>query len=79
MTGNQRKIIQTSEGVFYIDINELDPFGNTPLMMAVHLRRIDAIRVLCDHFADPKHKPLNNCKFTFLIFLCRYLSTAIGN
>ena len=40
----------------YCEINELDPHGNTPLMLAIKLKNLDAINVLCDHDADIKHK-----------------------
>jgi hypothetical protein len=40
----------------YCEINEMDPHGNTPLMLAIKLKNLDAINVLCDHEADIKHK-----------------------
>ncbi len=38
------------------EINELDPAGNTPLMLAIKMNHYDVINVLCDHDADIKHK-----------------------
>jgi len=38
------------------DINEVDPAGNTPLMLAIKMNHYDVINVLCDHDADIKHK-----------------------
>ena len=38
------------------DINEVDPAGNTPLMLAIKLNHYDAINILTDHDADIKHK-----------------------
>jgi len=38
------------------DINEVDPAGNTPLMLAIKMCHYDVINVLCDHDADIKHK-----------------------
>lgn len=32
-------------------------------MLAVKMMKKDAIRVLCDHFANPKHKPFPKCKY----------------
>jgi hypothetical protein len=40
----------------YCHINEIDPYGNTPLMLAIKLGHYDAINVLCDHDADIKHE-----------------------
>ena len=40
----------------FCDINEVDPMGNTPLMLAIKLNNYDAMNVLCDHDADIKHK-----------------------
>lgn len=45
-------------GVFHASLNEIDAMGNTALMLAVRLRRLDAVLILCDLFADPKHRPL---------------------
>ena len=41
---------------FYIDIDEEDPSGNTPLMLAVKLRYYEEVLVLLDHGADPKFR-----------------------
>jgi len=58
-----------SEGIFYAGINEIDVCGNTPLMLAVKLGFVDAIKVLSDLFACPKLKPFHSCKFQILRYL----------
>lgn len=40
----------------YVDINEVDLLGNTPLMLAVKLKRYEEVLVLVDHGADPKFR-----------------------
>ncbi len=40
----------------YSEINEVDPGGNTPLMLAIKMKNIDAINVLCDHEAEVRHR-----------------------
>ena len=57
-----RLIHGTQDGIFYAEKNELDPCGNTPLMLAVKLSNIDAVKVLCDLFTCPKMKSFQNCK-----------------
>ena len=42
------------DGVFYVNKNQLDPCGNTPLTLAVKLGYVDAVRVLSDLFTCPK-------------------------
>lgn len=51
-----RLIHGTHDGLFYAEKNELDPCGNTPLILAVKLGNVDAVKVLCDLFACPKMK-----------------------
>jgi len=51
------------DGVFYAEKNEMDSCGNTPLILAVKLGYVDAIKVLCDLFTCPKLKSMSNCKF----------------
>ena len=36
----------------------LDPCGNTPLMLAVKLGNIDAVKILSDMYTCPKLRPL---------------------
>ena len=48
------------EGVFYTCKNQLDPCGNTPLMLAVKLGNIDAVKILSDMYTCPKLRPLND-------------------
>ena len=47
---------------FYADLNETDIQGNTPLMLAVKLRRRNCVRILCDHMGNPLHKSFPTCK-----------------
>jgi hypothetical protein len=51
---SNKYIIRTSH--LYCDINEIDPGGNTPIMLAIKTNNLDALNVLCDHEADIKHK-----------------------
>ena len=51
-----RKICALEETDYYYDINEPDPNDNTPLMLAIKMNHHDAIRILCDHEADVRHK-----------------------
>lgn len=50
-----------NDGIFFVNKNEIDSCGNTPLLLAVKLGYIDAVKVLSDLFACPKLKSLNNC------------------
>lgn len=45
------------ESPVWIDINKIDNAGLSPLMLAQTLNNFDAIRILCDHGANPKYKP----------------------
>jgi hypothetical protein len=49
---------QEVEGVFYINKNSLDPCGNTPLMLAVKLGNLDAVKILSDVYTCPKLRSL---------------------
>jgi hypothetical protein len=60
-----RLIKCSHEGVFYAEKNELDSGGNTPLILAVKLGNVDAVKVLTDLFTCPKLKSFNNCKICF--------------
>jgi hypothetical protein len=55
------------DGVFYAEKNEIDAGGNTPLILAVKLGNIDAVKVLTDLFTCPKLKSLSYCKSPRLI------------
>jgi len=46
-----------NNSTIWTDINQIDLLGNSPLMLAHKLNNMDAIRVLCDHGANPKIKP----------------------
>ena len=56
-----RLIKCTHDGVFYAEKNELDSGGNTPLILAVKLGNVDAVKVLTDLFTCPKMKSFSNC------------------
>lgn len=47
------------EGVFYAEKNKLDPCGHTPLMLAIKLGNIDAVKILTDMNCCPKLRPLS--------------------
>lgn len=50
------------EGTFFAEKNEIDAGGNTPLMLAVKLGNVDAVKVLTDLFTCPKMKSFPSCK-----------------
>ena len=50
------------DGTFYAEKNEIDAGGNTPLILAVKLGNVDAVKVLTDLFTCPKMKSFSNCK-----------------
>ena len=50
---------QEVEGVFYCERNQLDPCGNTPLILAVKLGNIDAVKILSDMYTCPKLRSLD--------------------
>ena len=60
-----RLINCTHDGVFYVNKNELDSCGNTPLTLAVKLSYVDAVKVLSDLFTCPKLKSLSNCNILY--------------
>lgn len=47
----------SGEFIYWQDVNEIDPLGNSPLMLAYRLKRIECIRILCDHVVNPKFRP----------------------
>lgn len=51
---------QELEGVFYVNKNTMDPCGNTPLMLAIKLGNIDAVKILSDMYTCPKLRPLQD-------------------
>ncbi len=61
-----RLIKCTHEGIFYAEKNEIDAGGNTPLILAVKLGNLDAVKVLTDLFTCPKLKSFNNCKLLLI-------------
>lgn len=50
---------QEVPGIFYSEKNQLDPCGNTPLLLAVKLGNIDAVKILTDMYTCPKLRPLS--------------------
>ena len=47
-----------THGQFFAEKNQLDLCGNTPLMLAVKLGNLDAVKVLSDMYTCPKLRPL---------------------
>ena len=47
------------DGIFFLEKNQLDPCGNTPLMLAVKLGNIDAVKILSDVYTCPKLRPIH--------------------
>lgn len=45
-------------GRLFTEKNEMDPCGNTPLMLAVKLGNLDAVKILTDQYTCPKLRPL---------------------
>jgi hypothetical protein len=56
-----RLINCSHDSIFYVNKNEIDLCGNSPLTLAVKLGFIDAVKVLSDLFTCPKLKALPNC------------------
>jgi hypothetical protein len=50
-------------------MNKIDPYGNSALMLSVKLKRIDAIKVLCDNNAEIKHYYYNDAITPFDVAL----------
>jgi ankyrin repeat protein len=46
------------DGKIYCDKNEIDSCGNTPLMLAIKLKKPDAVKVLTDLHCSSKLNPL---------------------
>ena len=42
--------------IMFTDIDNVDDLGNTPLMLAVKLKKYEEALVLVDHGADPKYR-----------------------
>lgn len=53
---NNNNTYNSKQSFIYCDINEIDPNGNTPLLLALKRNNIDVVKVLCDHNADIKLK-----------------------
>lgn len=53
------KLVKGShDGKIYCDKNEIDSCGNTPLMLAIKLKKPDAVKVLTDLHCSSKLNPL---------------------
>ena len=52
-----RLIACREEGTLFVDKNEIDLCGNSPLVLAVRLRNLDAIQILTDLYCSPKLSP----------------------
>ena len=66
------------EGTFFAEKNEIDAGGNTPLMLAVKLGNIDAVKVLTDLFTCPKMKSFPSCMHPFILLKLLNSSMCIG-
>ena len=52
-----RNLVKKPERYFYVDPNEINLDGSTPLLLAAKLDLIDIVKILCDCDADPKLSP----------------------
>ena len=52
-----RLITCKQEGTLFVDKNEIDQCGNSPLVLAIRLRNIDAVKILTDLYCSPKLNP----------------------
>jgi len=57
-------ILYSNENIF-CKINEIDSEGNSPLLFAIKLNRLDAIKILCDNNAEIKHSFYNGSTTPF--------------
>ena len=57
-----RKLCERSAYIFYTHIEEADPLGVTPLMLAVRLARKEIVLILADHGVNPKHRVFPSAK-----------------
>ena len=55
-----RLITCKHDGIFFVDKNEIDMCGNTPLALAAKLGYADCIKILTDLFACPKLRSFND-------------------
>ena len=49
-----RLITCKHEGLFFVDKNEIDVCGNSPLVLAIRLRNLDAVKILTDLHCSSK-------------------------
>jgi len=52
-----RLISCKQEGTLFVDKNEIDSSGNSPLVLAIRLRNIDAVKILTDLYCSSKLNP----------------------
>lgn len=45
------------EGTLFVEKNEIDLCGNSPLVIAIRLRNIDAVKILTDLYCSAKLNP----------------------
>jgi len=45
------------DGVIFVDKNEIDSCGNSPLVLAIRLKNIDAVKILTDLYCSAKLNP----------------------
>ena len=55
-----RLITCKHEGILFVDKNEIDLCGNSPLVLAIRLRNMDAVKILTDLHCSSKLSPLPN-------------------
>ena len=57
---HSRLITCKHEGILFVDKNEIDLCGNSPLVLAIRLRNMDAVKILTDLHCSSKLSPLPN-------------------
>lgn len=45
------------EGTLFVEKNEIDPCGNSPLVLAIRLKNIDTVKILTDLYCSAKLNP----------------------
>ena len=45
------------DGIIFVDKNEIDSCGNSPLVLAIRLKNIDAVKILTDLYCSAKLHP----------------------
>ena len=52
-----RLISCKQDGILFVDKNEIDSCGNSPLVLAIRLKNIDAVKILTDLYCSAKLNP----------------------